>query len=142
MNARARITGGRQAGVSLLEVLVAVLLISFGATVLVMGARTSRTGQERSKVYGEAVSAAKEVLEELNLKTLPEISRLAGTPMPHSQGPGTEVFATARGVRSTDVGNFPSLDTASLRHVTLRIRFRNKAGNRVEKVFTTILYKP
>ncbi|MEO7955518.1 MAG: prepilin-type N-terminal cleavage/methylation domain-containing protein [Fibrobacteria bacterium] len=142
MKPRERSAGSRQGGFSILEVLVATLLISIGASVLVMSARTSKTGQARSKVYGDAVTAAKEVLEELHIMSLADISRLNGVYIPHSQDTTTKVLVTVRGVRATDVGNFGSLDTASLRYVTLRVRFISQAKAQAEKVFTTILYKP
>lgn len=134
--------GGRQDGISILEALVATLLISIGASVLVTSARTAKTGQARSKVYGEAVTAAKEVLEDMRIMSLAEVSRLNGADMPHSQGTAIKVLVTVRGVRPTDVGGFASLDTSKLRHASLQVRFLNQAKVRTEKVFTTILYKP
>lgn len=131
-----------QGGASLLEAVVAIIILSFAGTLLVANSRTSASGQERSKVYGEASTATKEVLESLRILGLDSLSRVRGRSMPHSQGPAIEVKATVRGVLPSDVDGFAGLDTATLRYVTLRTFFRSHAGAPVSKTFSTILYKP
>jgi prepilin-type N-terminal cleavage/methylation domain-containing protein len=131
-----------QSGVSMLEVVVAVVILSIAASILAATTRNSATGQLRSKAYGDAATATKEALESIQLLSLDSISRLSSTDMEHTQGPSVSVSATARGVIPGDVSNFAGLDTSSLRHLTLRTRFKSKAGADVVKTFTTIVFKP
>jgi prepilin-type N-terminal cleavage/methylation domain-containing protein len=133
---------GSQAGISLLEVAVAVVIIGIAASILAATSKTTVTGQLRSKAYGDAATATREVIEEIQLLSLDSISHLVGTIMGHTQGSAVTVSATARGVLPGDVSNFSGLDTSSLRYVTLQTRFRNKAGGTVNKTFTTIVFKP
>lgn len=133
---------GGQGGLSLIEVLIAITILAVSGTLLLMASRTSVTGQQRAKVYGEAATAAKEVLEGVQLLGLDSVSRLQDTPMEHSQGGTVEVRATARGVQPSDIANFAGLDTSTLRHLTLRTRFPGESGALVTKVFTTIVFKP
>lgn len=137
--------GGRacgERGLTLLEVLIAVVIISIAAVILMAASRTSVAGQLRSKVYGDAATATKEALEEIQSLPMDSLSRLSGTPMAHTQGPTVSVSATARGVLPADVANFGALDTSSLRYVTLATRFPGKTGAPVTRTFTTIVFKP
>lgn len=138
-NVKADIT---QRGLTLVEVVVAVVIIGIAAVIMLAASRTSVAGQLRSKVYGDAAVATKEALEEIQLMTMDAVSGLRATPMPHSQGPTVTVRATARGVRPTDVTDFSALDTSSLRHLTLATSFPGQAGDPVERTFTTIVFKP
>ena len=133
---------GSQTGISLLEVLVAVVILGIAGSILAVTSKSSVTGQLRSKAYGDAATATREVLENIRLLSLDSISHLLGTPMDHTQGPAVVVSATARGVLPGDVSDFGGLDTSSLRHLTLQTRFKNKAGADVNKTFTTIVFKP
>ena len=129
-------------GLTLLEVLIAVVIISIAAVILMAASRTSVAGQLRSKVYGDAATATKEALEEIQSLPMDSLSRLSATPMAHTQGPTVSVSATTRGVRPADVANFAALDTSSLRYVTLATRFPGKTGVPVTRTFTTIVFKP
>lgn len=131
-----------QAGISLLEVIVSVTILGVAGGFLLMNSRTSATGNERSKVYAEASTATKEVLETIRLLPLDSLSRLQDRVMEHSQGTGVLVRATVRGVLPPDVDGFAGLDTSTLRHLTLRTSYRNVAGSMVGRTFSTILYKP
>ena len=132
----------REAGVSLLEALIGIVLIGMAAAFLIYSSRTSAAGQTRSKVYGDAGAATREVMENIALMPLDTVARLDNTLMTHSQGPGVEVRASARAVQPADVSNFSDLDLATLRHLTLVTRFANKAGGKASKTFTTIVYRP
>jgi hypothetical protein len=99
-------------------------------------------GQLRSKVYGDAATATKEALESVQLLPLDSVSLLKNTVMPHSQGPTITVKASCRGVAASDVNNIASLDTTSLRYLTLDTYFKSKAGATVVKNFHTIVYRP
>ncbi len=129
-------------GLTLLEVLIAVVIISIAAVILMAASKTSVAGQLRSKVYGDAATATKEALEEIQSLPLDSLSRLSSTPISHTQGPTVSVVATARGVVPGDVANFAALDTSSLRYVTLATRFPGKTGSPVTRTFTTIVFKP
>ena len=131
-----------QEGVSLLEVIIAVIIISIAASIYMVSSRTSVTGQIRSKVYGEAATATKEALELIQIWPLDSLKTLNNSPIPHNQGAGVEVRATSRGVRASDVRDISILDTTTLRHVTLVTRFKSKAGGKVAKSFSTIVFKP
>ncbi|MDB5048841.1 MAG: hypothetical protein JWO30_1912 [Fibrobacteres bacterium] len=131
-----------QTGISLLEVAIAVVILGIAGSILAAASKTSVTGQLRSKAYGDAATATREVLENIQLLSLDSVSRLLGTPMGHSQGPTVTVSATARGVLPSDVSDFGGLDTSSLRYLTLLTRFKSKAGGDVNKTFTTIVFKP
>jgi type II secretory pathway pseudopilin PulG len=138
----ARAPARRQSGISLLEVVIGVIIISFAGSILMVSSRTSVTGQLRSKIYGDAATATKEAIENIQLLPLDSVTRLSSSPMEHTQGSTVTVKATARGVVPADVSNFAALDTSTLRYVTLQTRFKNKAGNTATKTFTTIIYKP
>ena len=133
---------GSQKGLTLLEVLIAVIVLSLAASLLVFSSRSSVTGYVRSKIWGDAATATKEAMANLEMLPIDSLSRLSKTPITHSQGSGIQVFATVRGVTPSDVSNFATLDTSTLRYVTLSTQFKNKAGNLVKKEFTTILIKP
>lgn len=131
-----------QRGLTLIEVLVAVVIIGIAAVIMVAASRGTIAGQLRSKVYGDVAVATKEALEEIQLLTREEVSVLSSTSMPHSQGPGVTVRATARSLRPSDVTDIAALDTSSLRHLTLAASFPGQAGDPVERTFTTIVFKP
>lgn len=126
----------------MLEVVVAVIILSFASGVLIMNSKTSGAGDQRTKIYGEVTVATREVLESLKLLQLDSLSKIKSVVQPHSQSSNITVTANVRGVLTTDVDNFTSLDTSSLRHVTLTTRYPNQAGITASKVFTTIIYKP
>jgi hypothetical protein len=132
----------RESGVSLLEVCIAVVILGIAGTLLMVNSRTSETGQQRSRIYGEAATATQEVLAEIQLLNLDSMSRLKNTLMAHSQGTDISVRATVRGVLAGDVDDFPGLDTTTLRALTLSTSFKSKSGRTVTKRFNTILYKP
>ncbi len=134
--------GPGQCGLTLIEVLIAVVILAFAASILIFSSRSSVTGQLRSKVYGDAATATKEALQGVELLPLDSLSRLRDTPMAHSQGPGITVLATARSLLPGDVEDLSRLDTSTLRHVTLRTLFKKKSGENVAKQFTTILFRP
>jgi hypothetical protein len=131
-----------QAGATMVEVVVAVIILGIAASIMVVSSKTSVVGQLRSKAYGDAATATKEVLESIQILPLDSVSRLAGAAMEHTQGPSVTVRATSRGVLPADVTDFARLDTSSLRHLTLQTFFKNKAGGEVAKTFTTIIFKP
>ncbi len=141
-NTHVTVRNAGQRGISLLEVVMAVIILSIAASILATASKSAVTGQLRSKAYGDAATATKEALESIELLPLDSVTRLSATAMEHSQGPSVTVSATAREVRPGDVSNFSGLDTSSLRHLTLRTRFKNKAGGDVIKTFTTIVFKP
>jgi prepilin-type N-terminal cleavage/methylation domain-containing protein len=130
------------AGLTLLEVLIGVIILTIAASILVVSSRTSITGQLRSKVYGDAATATKEALESIQLLPLDSLSLLKNAVMQHSQGPAIEVKATIRGLVSTDVNNIAILDTTTLRYLTLDTYFKAKSGATVVKNFHTIVYRP
>lgn len=134
--------GRGQGGISLLEVMIAVIILSVASAILVMTSKVSVTGQTRSKVYGNAAMATKEVLENLRTLSVDSVSKLNDKPMPHSQGGSVEVKVTARGLTSADVDDIAALDTSSLRHVTLHTSFKSKAGDWITKSYSTIVYMP
>jgi prepilin-type N-terminal cleavage/methylation domain-containing protein len=131
-----------QSGLTLLEVLIAVVILGIASVILMAASRGTVAGQLRSKVYGDVAVATKEALEEIQLLTMDEVTKLSATSMPHSQGPSVTVRATARSVKPTDVTDFAALDTSSLRHLTLAASFPGHAGDPVERTFTTIVFKP
>jgi prepilin-type N-terminal cleavage/methylation domain-containing protein len=131
-----------QRGVSLLEVMIAVIILGIASGIMVMTSKISVTGQTRSKVYGDAATATKEVLENLQAMPIDSLSQLNNTVMSHSQGSSIIVKATARSLVAADVDDISALDTTSLRRVTLNTQFKNKAGAWVTKVFSTIVYRP
>lgn len=144
MTAGTRERGARasQRGASLLEVMIAVIILSVASGILIMTSKISTTGQTRSKVYGDAATATKEVLENLQTLSVDSISKLNNTVMTHSQGASVVVKASARSLVAADVDDITALDTTSLRRVTLNTQFKNKAGAWVTKVFSTIVYRP
>ncbi len=131
-------------GLSLLEVLIAIIIIAVASSIFMVSSRSSLTGNERSKMYGDAAVATKEVMAAVQLMTLAEVDLLNATDMAdhHSQGAGVAVKATARVIAAGDVTDIASLDATTLRHVTLATTFKNKTGGNVTKTFTTIVYKP
>jgi type II secretory pathway pseudopilin PulG len=131
-----------QNGISLLEVVVAVIILSFASSVLIMNSKTSGAGDQRTKIYGEVTVATREVLDALKLLPLDSLSKIKSKVQPHSQSAKIVVTADVRGVLATDVDNFASIDTSTLRYVSLSTSFPNKAGIKVAKVFSTIIYKP
>jgi prepilin-type N-terminal cleavage/methylation domain-containing protein len=132
----------QEKGVSLIEVLIAVVVISMAILVLVYASRTSVAGQLRSKVYGDAATATREAMENIQLLPFDSLNLLLEAPINHSQGSGVKVFASVRGLLPGDVSNMDDVDTSSLRYLVLRTEFKNKVGARVSKSFTTILYRP
>jgi len=142
MKARQIAATGGQAGLGMLEVLIAVIIISIAATILIISSRTAVTGQQRSRAYGDAATAVKEAMEIIQMLPLDSISRMSDTPLEHSQGPSVAVKASARGVLPSDVTNFASQDTSTLRYITLQASFKSQAGFTVTKIFTTVIYKP
>jgi Tfp pilus assembly protein PilV len=131
-----------QKGASLLEVMIAVIILTVASGIMIMTSKISVTGQTRSKVYGDAATATKEVLENLQTLSVDSLSRLNNTVMTHSQGSSIIVKASARSLVAADVDDISALDTTSLRRVTLNTQFKNKAGSWVTKVFSTIVYRP
>lgn len=131
-----------QRGFSLLEVIIGIIILGVASTTLLFASRTAVTGQLRSKAYGDAATATREALESIQLLTLDSVSRLKNAPVPHSQGPLVAVEATTSLLAAADVANLNALDTTTLRRLTLKTRFKNKAGQDVVKTFNTILYKP
>jgi hypothetical protein len=132
----------REAGISLLEVVIAVVLLSAAASILIVTSRTSAMGMVRSHVYGDAATATKEVLESIKLLPFDSLSGLQERVMPHSQGPTVTVSATSRGVAAGDVADISRYDTSTLRYVTLQTEFKSNSGETVTKKFSTILFKP
>lgn len=131
-----------QQGISLLEVVVAVIILSFASGVLIMNSKTSGAGDQRTKLYGEVTVATREVLDALKLLPLDSLTKIKSKVQSHSQSSNIVVTANVRGVLPTDVDNFAKLDTSSLRYVTLTTSYPNQAGLRVSKIFSTIVYKP
>lgn len=131
-----------QKGTSLLEVVIAVIILSFASTLLLLNSRTSAAGNQRSQAYSEAASATKEVFESLQQLPMDSLERIHGRTMPHSQSADVKVIADVRDVSPADVDDFAAQDTSSLRRVSLRTTFSNHAGDQVTKSFSTILYKP
>jgi prepilin-type N-terminal cleavage/methylation domain-containing protein len=129
-------------GLTLLEVMIAVIILSIASALMMATSRISTTGQNRSKIYGDASTATREVLENLRTLTLDSINHLSNSKMPHSQGGSVEVYVTSRSLIAADVDDINALDTTSLRWVTLNTRFKSKAGTWVTKTFSTIVYKP
>lgn len=137
-----RIATDNRKGLTLLEVLVGVVIISIAAVVMLANSRSAATGQVRSKVYGNAATATREAEEVVSLMPLDSIDRLRETEMPHTQGPRIEVTATARPLTEADGEDLTTLETASLRHLTFRTTFESASGGRVTRVFTTVVYRP
>ncbi len=131
-----------QAGLTLLEVIIGVIILSIAASILVVTSRTSMLGQTRSKVYGDAATATKEALQTIQLLPLDSVSRLDNNLMEHSQGPSVEVRASSRSLTSADVTDLAAFDTSSLRYITLATSFHSQSGITVSKVFHTIVYRP
>jgi prepilin-type N-terminal cleavage/methylation domain-containing protein len=131
-----------QGGLTLLEVLIALIIVSVALGIFLTSSNTSLIGNERSRVYGGAATATVEAHEAVKLMSMDQIKALSNTPVPHSQGSRITVTATARNVLSTDVGDYATLDASKLQFVTLSTAFMNKAGVKVTKTFTTIVYKP
>lgn len=132
----------RQRGISLLEVLIGVVLLSIAGSILMVTSRTSVIGQRQSKVYGDAATATKEVLEQVQIMPLKEVDLLNKTAMKHSQGPSVSITATVRSLVDKDVANIAVLDTTTLRHLTIDTKFMSKSGANAVMSFTTILYRP
>ena len=135
-------TGAGQAGLTLLEVIIAIIILSVATVAMINTSSISVTGQTRSKVYGDASTASKEVLENLRALSLDSLSRLDNALMPHSQGNGVRIYVTAHGVTASDVDSFSILDTTTLRRLVMNTQFKSKAGDWVTKSFSTIMYKP
>jgi prepilin-type N-terminal cleavage/methylation domain-containing protein len=131
-----------EAGFSLLETLVALIVLAALSGFLVSNSRTAGKGNAQSRIYGKAATATKEAVESLNLLSLREVSALREKAMHHSQGPAITVVATARSVRSGDVPDINAQDTSTLRMVDLVTTFQGAAGKPVEKRFTLVVYKP
>ena len=134
--------GPGQAGIGLLEVVIGVILLGLTSTLLIVSSRTSVTGQLRSDVYNHAAIGTKEVLENIQLMPLGDISSLRNKVMPQSQAATVTVRATSRNVDRADVSDFDQLDTSSLRHITLITEFKSKTGEKVFKRFSIIVFKP
>jgi prepilin-type N-terminal cleavage/methylation domain-containing protein len=131
-----------QCGLTLLEVLVALIILSVALGIFLTSSRTSQVGNERSRVYGGAATAVVEAHEAVKLMTLAQVKALRNTPVTHSQGSRVTVTATSRDVTAADVGDLSTLDAAKLQFVTLSTAFRNRQGAQVTKSFTTIIYRP
>lgn len=131
-----------QRGLTLLEVLVALIVVGVAAGLFLSSNRTASFGNERSGIYGKAANATLEAVEAVRLMSLDAAGRLRESEIAHTQGGAIRVTATVRSVSASDVHDLAALDTASLRHLTLKTAFQGKGGRQVEKTFTTILYKP
>lgn len=131
-----------QGGLTLLEVLIALIIVSVALGVFLTSSNTSLIGNERSRVYGGAAAATVEAHESVKLMSMAQVKALNNTVVPHSQGSQITVTATARNVASTDVSDIASLDPSKLQFVTLSTAFKNKKGVKVTKTFTTIVYRP
>lgn len=140
--ARTACLPGRQRGISILEAVIAIVLLGVGSSMLIVSSKSSTAGNSRSKVFGSAATATKEAMEEIQILPFDSLSRLNNTVIRHSQGPAVTVLATARGVARSDVADMTRLDTSSLRYLILKTRFKDRAGAMVTKNFTTIIFKP
>lgn len=131
-----------QDGLTLLEVLVAIIIVSLALGIFLTSSRTSLVGNERSRVYGGAATATVEALEAVKLMSLAQVKALRSTPVAHSQGSPITVTATARDVTAADVSDLATLDASTLQLVTLSTAFKNRQGVQVTKTFSTIIYRP
>jgi Tfp pilus assembly protein PilV len=132
----------RAAGVSLIEVLIALVILTAAGTLLAFSSRSSVTGQLRTKVYGDAATATREAMENIDLLPFDSLVNLNNASITHSQGPSIHVFASVRSLLPTDVADINALDTSSLRYITLRTEFKSQAGSLVSKHFSTIIFRP
>ncbi len=132
----------RQGGLTMLEVLIALIFVSVAAAALILSSNTSLLGNERSRTYGGATMATIEALDAVKLMSLDEIKLLSETGLEHSQGGDVTVKVTARDVGEDDVSELSSLNPTTLQHVTFSTAFKNKEGEDVIKTFTTFVYKP
>jgi prepilin-type N-terminal cleavage/methylation domain-containing protein len=129
-------------GFSLIEVLMAMMLIAVAGSIFITTSHNSLIGNHRSKVYGDVAMATEEALESLVLLPLDSIKSLNSTPMKHSQGTSVTVQATSRRIQSTDVDHITSQDTSTLRYVTLASSFKNQAGAWITKTYSLVVYRP
>jgi hypothetical protein len=130
------------AGISLLETLVALVVLAILSGYLVHNSRTAGKGNAQSRIYGKAATATKEAIESLDLLSLKEVSSLREKSMQHSQGPSITVVATARNLQPGDAPDINAQDTSTLRMVDLVTTFQGAAGKPVEKRFSVVVYKP
>ncbi len=129
-------------GFTLIEVLIAIVLIGVAGSIFVGTSHNSLIGNQRSKTYGAVALATQEALENVVLLPLDSLKGLSNTILQHSQGSGVTIKASSRGVTSADMKNINQQDTTTLRYVTLMADFKNQAGNLVTKTYGFVVYRP
>lgn len=130
-----RVTGpSRQHGISLVEALVALLVMSFG-TVALLGVQANlRLNADVSKQRGEAVRLAQEALEELrNFGTVAEFEALADVAAAQVAGFASNTTFT----RSIDVANGA---TARERLLTVDVGWTDRTGQAQSVRLTTSVH--
>lgn len=136
-----------QAGVSLIEALVGLIVILVAISFYVTSSRSAQKGNERAEVYGKTAAAVREGMEQVYLSSLSDLDAMGGggRVLSHNQGEGITVRAVSGPVQAADVGGsgaLNQLNTTLLRKITLDVDFRGLDGNAVRKRYTTIVYKP
>ncbi len=133
-----------QNGFSLLEALIALVVLGITLTYFITGTRTSTAGNHRADIQTRVTLSVQETMEHLYLMNISDLDNLDADAMLISRPEDAiAVRVKVRNVSPAEL-QFPGAqDLSTLRHVTLTATFPGEGGSAARsRRFASILYAP
>ena len=134
----------KQNGLTLLEVLVALIIVGIVISIFSYYTNTSIFGNKRSQEYGSMTNRVNQMMQRVNIVTADSILASGGTLTLVDVLKGDSTIATVRQATAADLNNevtAADVNFGFLWYVLIKVQYTGTSGSKTFKNFTTVTFK-